>query len=274
MLALSAIEAQTRSPTRLTETHARISPDGRWMGLSNESGRDDVYWTRFPEPRNKAVSTLGAVKQCGAVPSRDLLPCPRKSWRPGSCPTSRRPADTLFTPRAARPLGFGRFYDVAPDGRFLSTYSWNGLKSRPVVLNWRPSLAPRSGRRIECEVWCRYGVVRKSPWGLSYDGRVHARDFSSRVSSGLGFGAMSLLLFCSTPTARGALRESLVAAGRQESAVLQRQDARVSIAIIRAASSRGGARSASRTRARTSRWTPTRCSPRAPTPSPCSPMRS
>ena len=47
--------------TRFTEQHARISPDGRWMAYSsNESGRQDVYVTRFPEPGGKwPVSTNG-----------------------------------------------------------------------------------------------------------------------------------------------------------------------------------------------------------------------
>ena len=47
--------------TQFDERHARISPDGRWMAYSsNESGRGDVYVTRFPEPVGKwQVSTHG-----------------------------------------------------------------------------------------------------------------------------------------------------------------------------------------------------------------------
>ena len=51
---------------------------------------------------------------------------------------------SLFKPRAAvGGLGFGTFYDVAPDGRFLI----NILVERTsppatIVLNWRPGIAP------------------------------------------------------------------------------------------------------------------------------------
>ena len=40
--------------TSFAEHHARISPDGRWMAyVSNESGRDEVYVTRFPRASGK-----------------------------------------------------------------------------------------------------------------------------------------------------------------------------------------------------------------------------
>ena len=59
--ALRRAEAQPLLETKFDEHHPRISPDGRWMAYaSNESGRDRVYVTGFPEPIGKwQVSTNG-----------------------------------------------------------------------------------------------------------------------------------------------------------------------------------------------------------------------
>lgn len=51
-----------RSP--FNETGGRISPDGRWMAYaSNESGRDEIYVTSYPEPRGTTrISTDGGAQ--------------------------------------------------------------------------------------------------------------------------------------------------------------------------------------------------------------------
>ena len=61
--------------TSFHEYHARISPDGRWMAyVSNESGRDEVYVTRFPRAAGKwPVSSNGGNSPVWRRDSRELF---------------------------------------------------------------------------------------------------------------------------------------------------------------------------------------------------------
>jgi hypothetical protein len=113
--------------TPSNETHARISPDGRWMAYaSNESGTEGVYVTSFPEPGRKwLVSTNGGGLPVWRRDGRELfyrasdgklMAVPMGA---GSDFAAGAPIP-LFAPRAVvGELGLGTFYDVAPDGRFL-----------------------------------------------------------------------------------------------------------------------------------------------------------
>jgi serine/threonine protein kinase len=141
--------------TRFAEAFARISPDGRWMAyMSNESGSEAVYVTRFPTPGVKwPVSTNGGSFPVWRHDSRELfyraadgkimaVPVgPGADFAPGA-------PIPLFAPQGAEisTLGYGTFYDVAPDGRFLI----NILVKRTsppatVVLNW-PAGIPAARR--------------------------------------------------------------------------------------------------------------------------------
>ncbi len=110
---------------------------------------ENVYVTRFPKPVGKwLVSTSGGGYPVWRRDSRELfylasdgklmaVPVgPGADFAPGA-------PMPLFEPRAvADTLGFGTFYDVAPDGRFLI----NVLVERTappvtVVLNWRADIA-------------------------------------------------------------------------------------------------------------------------------------
>ena len=132
--------------TQFSETHARISPDGRWLAyVSNDAGRPSVYVTRFPEPGGKwHVSTAGGDFPVWRHDSRELYyraPDGKLVAVPIGADNEFTPGEPvpLFEPRSAvGDLGFGTFYDVAPDGRFLI----NILVERTsppvgVVLNWR-----------------------------------------------------------------------------------------------------------------------------------------
>lgn len=135
--------------TKFSESFARISPDGRWMAYSsNESGKESVYVTRFPEPGVKwPVSTNGGSFPVWRPDSRELfyfsadgklmaVPVgPGSDFAPGV-------PIPLFEPRAEiSTLGFGTFYDVAPDGRFLINVRVERISPpATVVLNWRAGI--------------------------------------------------------------------------------------------------------------------------------------
>ena len=110
-----------------------------------------MYVTRFPEPGVKwPVSTNGGSFPVWRHDSRELfyraadgklmaVPVgPGSDFAPGA------PIPLFEPPRAEiSTLGFGTFYDVAPDGRFLI----NILVERTsppatVVLNWRADIGP------------------------------------------------------------------------------------------------------------------------------------
>ena len=131
--------------TSFAEHHARISPDGRWMAyVSNESGRDEVYVTRFPRASGKwPVSSDGGNWPVWRRDGRELFyhahdgQLMAVSVGAGPDFVAGRPT-ALFTPKAlVGGLGVGTFYDVAADGRFLI----NMLVERTsppatVLLNW------------------------------------------------------------------------------------------------------------------------------------------
>jgi eukaryotic-like serine/threonine-protein kinase len=132
--------------TPFSETHARISPDGRWLAyVSNESGRNGVYVTSFPQPgRAWLVATDGGNFPVWNPNGRELFyraPGGRLMAVPVAAAPDFKPGmpTSLFEPprAAVGGLGFGTFYDVAPDGRFLV----NVLVERiappiDVVLHW------------------------------------------------------------------------------------------------------------------------------------------
>jgi len=116
---------------------------------SNESGRQNVYVTRFPQPAGKwLVSTSGGAFPVWRRDSRELFyraphgtlmavpVAPGEDFAPGA-------PIRLFQPRAALiGLGFGTFYDVAPDGRFLiNEFVERTAPPANVVVNWRAATA-------------------------------------------------------------------------------------------------------------------------------------
>jgi dipeptidyl aminopeptidase/acylaminoacyl peptidase len=137
--------------TPFSELHARFSPDGRWMAYcSNESGRQNVYVTRFPEATGKwLVSTNGGAFPVWRRDGRELfyrapdgtlmaVPVPPGlDFAPGA-------PIRLFKPQAAvGGVGVGTFYDVAPDGRFLmNVFVERTSPPATIVMNWRAGIAP------------------------------------------------------------------------------------------------------------------------------------
>ena len=138
--------------TKFGERNAEIAPDGRWLVYeSNESGREEIYVRPFPDVSGGRwqVSTGGGRMPLwsrngqelfygspdGALMGVRMEPGP--SWR------SSTPARILQ--RQFAYSGFGRAFDIAPDGRrFLMIREGGGNEAAPqnlvVVQNWLEEL--------------------------------------------------------------------------------------------------------------------------------------
>jgi Tol biopolymer transport system component len=136
--------------SKFDEVQARISPNGRWMAYaSNESGRVEVFVTRFPEANGKwPVSTNGGNFPVWRHDSRELYyrsPDGTLMAVPIAATDDFRAGTPvpLFRPRAAlAALGMGKFYDVSPEGRFLiNVFVERTSSPATVVLDWRGGLA-------------------------------------------------------------------------------------------------------------------------------------
>ena len=131
--------------TPFTESDSRLSSDGRWLAfVSNETGRDEVYVTRFDHPDEKwHVSTDGGSDPRWGregqelfylSPDKHLMLVPIK---PGDKFDAGVPRE-LFK---ADPQTSG--YDVAADGqRFLFVVTAPGAQLFPfaVITNWMAEL--------------------------------------------------------------------------------------------------------------------------------------
>ena len=127
--------------TAADEPFARFSPDSRWVAYqSNESGRNEIYIQRFPEPGGRTqISTDGGtfpkwqrdgkslfyLDSSNRVTSVALLP-KGESLEPGN-------PVPLFT------VSIGATYEPTPDGqRFLLTEITKPPSPITILLNWKP----------------------------------------------------------------------------------------------------------------------------------------
>jgi Tol biopolymer transport system component len=138
--------------SNFNESHARFSPDGRWVAYtSDETGQDEIY------VRSISMNTAGtAVETGGKWPI---------STRSGSDPRWRGDGRELYyrsrggellaveiathaafragNPKTLGPLllGYFGYWDSAADGsRFLSLANKGGPQTYSVVLNWQAGL--------------------------------------------------------------------------------------------------------------------------------------
>jgi Tol biopolymer transport system component len=138
-----------RSP--FDDSRGRISADGRWVAYhSNESGRDEVYVTSFPDAlRRWRVSTGGGRYPKWRRDGRELFYLAPDDKLIATAVDGRGAAFNvgvtlaLFDarPRSGGYLGFGQGsnFDVFPDGqRFLVNVSIEQAQTAPisVILNW------------------------------------------------------------------------------------------------------------------------------------------
>jgi serine/threonine-protein kinase len=137
--------ALIRTPN--SETHARVSPDGRWLAYqSNESGgRTEVYVTSYPRPEGRVpVSNGGGTRPIWSHNGRELYyvapggAVMAVGVGPGKTFEAGVPASLFKIPGALRSLGIAAPYDAAEDGRFLVNMPVE-RRSPPatVVINWR-----------------------------------------------------------------------------------------------------------------------------------------
>jgi Tol biopolymer transport system component len=132
--------------TPFTETQARFSPDGHWVAfISNETGRDEVYVTRFDRPGEKwRVSTGGGTSPCWRRDGKELffLAADRSlmavTVKTGDAFESAAPA-ALFRSDSIDEEKF----DVTADGQRFVVIS-NAALTQPVpftvVVNWASDL--------------------------------------------------------------------------------------------------------------------------------------
>ena len=135
---LSIGDRKTRAVihTDANEMTPEFSPDGRWLAyVSNESGRNEVYVQPYPGPGERhLISTNGGEQPAWSGNGRELFYVQGGVFGSGGGPTTlmsvriaTAPAFLAGTPEAVFEsadlrIGWGRSYDVAPDGRrFLLT---------------------------------------------------------------------------------------------------------------------------------------------------------
>jgi serine/threonine-protein kinase len=135
---LSVNDRTTRPLVRTTanEVTPEFSPDGRWLAyVSSESGRHEVYVQPYPGPGERhLISTNGGEQPAWSGNGRELFYVQGGGMNPpAGMPTlmsvkvTTAPVFRAGTPEALFEspdlrTGWGRSYDVAPDGqRFLLT---------------------------------------------------------------------------------------------------------------------------------------------------------
>ncbi len=138
--------------TPAIETHARFSPDGKWIAYtSDESGRFEVYVQAFPGPGGKwQISTRGGLQPMWRGDGRELY----YLTMDGRMMAVSIKTDAGFVAGVPVPLFDARvpigpataLYAVSADGRrFLLNVPVNSDQIAPltVVLNWNAELQKR-----------------------------------------------------------------------------------------------------------------------------------
>ena len=146
-LAEGGADTPSRLEARVSVTHIRVSPDGKWVAyISFESGRPEVYIQNFPTPLRKwRISTAGGNQPVWRRDGRELfyadldnrlvaVPITLGATVEWGAPVPR------FELRAEAAGGdVWHQYDVTPDGqRFLVNMLPEQAAAPPikVVVNW------------------------------------------------------------------------------------------------------------------------------------------
>jgi Tol biopolymer transport system component len=138
------------------KTHARVSPDGRWMAYStNDSGTYQIVVQSFPDPNGGRwqITAQGGVEPKWRRDGRELyylaldgklMSVPLKADRTFEAGTPVPLFQTPLTVNRNQPER-DRRYDVTPDGRFLIVTPQATPASTAVtaVVNWPSGLGER-----------------------------------------------------------------------------------------------------------------------------------
>ena len=133
--------------TFANETAPAFSPDGKWLAYeSNGSGRNEVYITPFPGGGAQyQISTNGGERPVWRRDGKEIYY--REDLRLMAVAVKARAGSLdLSAPTALFELVAGnwngRYYDVAPDGRFLANTSPLTAKAQSfsLVVNWQARL--------------------------------------------------------------------------------------------------------------------------------------
>ena len=125
------------------ETAPAFSPDGRWLAYESDgSGRKEVYITPFPTGGAQyQVSTSGGERPVWRHDGKEIYY--REGLRIMAVEVNTKTSPVEFSsPKALFELASGnlngRYYDVAPDGRFLTNTSPLAKKEQSfsLVVNW------------------------------------------------------------------------------------------------------------------------------------------
>jgi len=139
--------------TQFMETHARVSPDVRWVAYtSNETGRPEVYVQSFPEPARKVqISVAGGDQAMWRRDGRELyfLASDRTLMAvdvTGGAAFEAGAPRPLFATHgpAADITGSRNYYMPSPDGqRFLGVTESEVRSSAPitVIVDWPAAFA-------------------------------------------------------------------------------------------------------------------------------------
>ena len=130
--------------TEFDEHTPAISPDGRWLAyVSNETGRYEVYVTRYPELGSRwTVSASGGTEPLWSRDGKELFFRSNSKMLSVSVETDPSTielgsAEVLFDAPYQRDT-IARDYDVSADGRFVMIKEGDTAADDrvEVVLNW------------------------------------------------------------------------------------------------------------------------------------------
>jgi serine/threonine-protein kinase len=139
-------EPEMLHETSFNEHTPKVSPDDRWLAyVSNESGRDEIYVTRFPTGGKWQISTEGGREPAWSRDSRELFYRNGEKMMAVAVPagpeTAGKPA-LLFEGRYDSKEGPGASnYDVTPDGQGFVMIrgieeQQSGIDTITLVQNW------------------------------------------------------------------------------------------------------------------------------------------
>jgi eukaryotic-like serine/threonine-protein kinase len=147
--------AQSLSGSRASESHAAISPDGRWLAyVSTESGRPEVYVRPFPGPGGRRqVSTDGGAEPVWARNGRELFYRQAAGINSELIAVAVRTSPTfdivartpLFDVSSYVEVEDHPNYDVSPDGAHFVMVRSPQASQLHLIQNWPAQLHSGSG---------------------------------------------------------------------------------------------------------------------------------